>query len=100
MPLGTMLYEPGTPLHTATFPTTAVVSLHYVLESGASAEIAGVGFEGIVGISLFMGGDTTPSSAVVQIAGQATGSTAALLQQRIRARRRGAAACCCATRRR
>ncbi len=55
----------------AYFPTTAIVSLLYVLESGASAEIAGVGNEGVVGISLFMGGDTTPSSAVVQTAGHA-----------------------------
>jgi CRP-like cAMP-binding protein len=69
MPLGTILYEPGTRLQRIHFPTTAVVSLHYVLESGASAESAGVGFEGVVGISLFMGGDTTPSSATVQIAG-------------------------------
>jgi CRP-like cAMP-binding protein len=69
MPLGTILYEPGTQLQRVHFPTTAVVSLHYVLESGASAESAGVGFEGVVGISLFMGGDTTPSSATVQIAG-------------------------------
>jgi CRP-like cAMP-binding protein len=69
MPLGTILYEPGTRLRLFHFPTTAVVSLHYVLESGASAESAGVGFEGVVGISLFMGGDTTPSSATVQIAG-------------------------------
>ncbi len=53
----------------AYFPTTSIVSLHYVTESGASAETAGVGNEGIVGVSLFMGGDTTPSSAVVQTAG-------------------------------
>ena len=69
MPLGEMLYESGEQLQHAYFPTTAVVSLHYVTESGASAETAGVGNEGVVGISLFMGGDTTPSSAVVQIAG-------------------------------
>ncbi len=69
MPLGKMLYEPGSQLEHAYFPTTAIVSLHYVLESGASAETAGVGNEGVVGISLFMGGDTTPSSAVVQTAG-------------------------------
>jgi CRP-like cAMP-binding protein len=67
--LGESLYEPGGPLRHAYFPTTAIVSLLYVLESGSSAEIAGVGSEGIVGISLFMGGDTTPSSAVVQTAG-------------------------------
>ena len=53
------------------FPTTAIVSLHCVTHAGASAEIAGVGKEGVVGISLFMGGDPTPSSAVVQTAGHA-----------------------------
>jgi len=66
-----MLYEPGGQMQHAYFPTTAIVSLHYVMESGASAETAGVGNEGVVGISLFMGGNTTPSSAVVQIAGHA-----------------------------
>ena len=71
MPLGEILYEPGGQLQHAYFPTTSIVSLHYVTESGASAEIAGVGNEGVVGISLFMGGDTTPSSAVVQTAGHA-----------------------------
>jgi CRP-like cAMP-binding protein len=71
LPLGKMLYEPGTQLQHAYFPTTAIVSLHYVMESGASAETAGVGNEGVVGISLFMGGDTTSSSAVVQTAGHA-----------------------------
>jgi CRP-like cAMP-binding protein len=71
LPLGEVLYEPGTQLHHAYFPTTSIVSLHYVTESGASAETAGVGNEGVVGISLFMGGDTTPSSAVVQTAGHA-----------------------------
>lgn len=71
MPLGHMLYEPGTQLRHAFFPTTSIVSLHYVTETGASAETAGVGNEGLVGISLFMGGDTTPSSAVVQTAGHA-----------------------------
>jgi CRP-like cAMP-binding protein len=55
----------------AYFPTSAIVSLHYVMESGASAETAGVGNEGVVGMALFMGGDTTPSSAVVQTAGHA-----------------------------
>ena len=71
MPLGEILYQPGGQLQHAYFPTTAIVSLHYVMESGASAETAGVGNEGVVGISLFMGGDTTPSSAVVQTAGHA-----------------------------
>jgi CRP-like cAMP-binding protein len=69
MLLGDALYEPGSQLQHVYFPTTAVVSLLYILESGSSAGIAGVGNEGILGISLFMGGDTTPSSAVVQIAG-------------------------------
>jgi CRP-like cAMP-binding protein len=69
MRLGEMIYEPDAQLQHAYFPTTAIVSLHYVMESGASAETAGVGNEGVVGISLFMGGDTTSSSAVVQTAG-------------------------------
>ena len=71
MALGEMLYEPGCQLLHAYFPTTAIVSLHYVTVSGATAEIAGVGNEGVIGISLFMGGDTTPSSAVVLCAGHA-----------------------------
>ncbi|GAB2879834.1 Crp/Fnr family transcriptional regulator [Uliginosibacterium flavum] len=71
LPLGHMLYEPGSQLQHAYFPTSSIVSLHYVTESGASAETAGVGNEGLVGVSLFMGGDTTPSSAVVQTAGHA-----------------------------
>ena len=81
MPLGQMLYEPGGRLQHAYFPTTAIVSLHYVMESGASAESAGVGNEGVVGIALFMGGDTTPSSAVVQTAGHAYRLEGRLLKQ-------------------
>jgi CRP-like cAMP-binding protein len=81
MPLGEFLYEPGTQLQYAYFPTTAIVSLHYVMASGASAETAGVGHEGVVGISLFMGGDTTPSSAVVQTAGHAYRLDKSLLMQ-------------------
>jgi CRP-like cAMP-binding protein len=81
MPLGEVLYEPGGQLQHAHFPTTAIVSLHYVTESGASAEIAGVGNEGVVGISLFMGGNTTPSSAVVQTAGYAYRLERRLLMQ-------------------
>ena len=80
MPLGEMLYEPGSLLQNVYFPTTSVVSLHYVLESGASAESASVGFEGVVGISLFMGGETTTSSAAVQIAGHGYSLDAALLK--------------------
>ena len=81
MPLGEILYEPGEQLQHAYFPTTAIVSLHYVTESGASAEAAGVGNEGIVGVSLFTGGDTTPSSAVVQTAGHAYRLERRLLKQ-------------------
>jgi CRP-like cAMP-binding protein len=81
LPLGEMLYEPGGQLQHAYFPTTAIVSLHYVLESGATAESAGVGNEGIVGIALFMGGATTPSSAVVQTAGHAYRLAGDLLKQ-------------------
>lgn len=69
MPLGLVLYESGGQLRHVYFPTTSIVSLLYVLENGASAEIAVVGNEGILGISLFMGGETTPSRAVVQSAG-------------------------------
>lgn len=69
--LGQMLYEPGIQLRHAYFPTDSIVSLHYVTETGASAETAGVGNEGVVGVSLFMGGDTTSSSAVVQTSGHA-----------------------------
>ena len=69
MRLGEMLYEPDEQLRHAYFPTSAIVSLHYVTESGESAETAGVGNEGVVGIALFMGGNTTSSSAVVQTAG-------------------------------
>ncbi len=70
MPLGQVLYESGGTLSHVYFPTTAIVSLLYVMENGASAEIAVVGNEGIVGISLFMGGESTSSRAVVQSAGQ------------------------------
>jgi len=71
MALGAMVYTPGEQLQHAYFPTSAIVSLHYVMESGATAETAGVGNEGMVGVSLFMGGGSTPSSAVVQAAGEA-----------------------------
>ncbi|HEX3636832.1 MAG TPA: Crp/Fnr family transcriptional regulator [Paraburkholderia sp.] len=71
MPLGEVVYESGDRLDYVYFPTTAIVSLLYVMEDGASAEIAIVGNEGLIGIALFMGGETTPSRAVVQSAGQA-----------------------------
>ncbi|MEY2688404.1 MAG: hypothetical protein RL375_2602 [Pseudomonadota bacterium] len=70
LPLGHVMYESGRPLSHVYFPTTAIISLLYVMEDGASAEIAVVGNEGVVGISLFMGGETTPSRAVVQSAGE------------------------------
>jgi CRP-like cAMP-binding protein len=81
MPIGKMLYEPNEQLQYAYFPTTSIISLHYVMESGASAETTGVGNEGIVGVSLFMGGNTTPSSAVVQTAGEAYRLERKLLKQ-------------------
>jgi CRP-like cAMP-binding protein len=71
MPLGNVLYESGSQLRHVYFPTTSIVSLLYVMEDGASAEIAVVGNEGMVGVALFMGGETTPSRAVVQSAGHA-----------------------------
>lgn len=70
LPLGQVLYESGQQLKYVYFPTTSIISLLYVMENGASAEIAIVGNEGILGISLFMGGETTPSRAVVQSAGE------------------------------
>jgi CRP-like cAMP-binding protein len=71
MPLGKVLYESGDLLRHIYFPTNCIVSLLYVLENGASAEIAVVGNEGLIGVALFMGGETTPSRAVVQSAGHA-----------------------------
>ena len=71
MHLGEFLYEPGTQLQHAYFPTTAIISLQYEMATGATAQTAGVGNEGMVGISLFMGGNTTSSSAVVQTMGHA-----------------------------
>jgi CRP-like cAMP-binding protein len=81
LPLGHVLYESGKTLSHVCFPTSAIVSLLYVMENGASAEIAVVGNEGIVGVSLFMGGESTPSRAVVQSAGQGFRMKAADLKQ-------------------
>jgi CRP-like cAMP-binding protein len=81
MPLGQVLYESGGTLSHVYFPTTAIVSLLYVMENGASAEIAVVGNEGIVGISLFMGGDSTSSRAVVQSAGRGLRLKAQILKE-------------------
>jgi CRP-like cAMP-binding protein len=79
MPLGNVLYESGGKVQYVYFPTTSIVSLHYVLENGGSSEIAGVGNEGIVGVSVFMGGGTTPSHAVVQTGGHGYRLSASLL---------------------
>ena len=81
LPLGSVLYEPGATLSHVYFPTTAIVSLLYVMENGASAEIAVVGNEGIVGISLFMGGESTPSRAVVQSAGKGARLKASVVKE-------------------
>jgi CRP-like cAMP-binding protein len=81
MQLGETLYGPGEHLQHAYFPTSAIISLLYVMESGASAEMASVGNEGALGVSIFMGGNTTPSSAVVQIAGLSYRLKANVLQQ-------------------
>ena len=80
MPLGKVLYESGDVLHHVYFPTNSIVSLLYVLADGASAEISVVGNEGLIGIALFMGGDTTPSRAIVQSAGSAYRLTGQLLK--------------------
>jgi CRP-like cAMP-binding protein len=81
LPLGKVLYESGSNLTHVYFPTTSIVSLLYVMENGASAEIAVVGNEGIVGVPLFMGGSSTPSRAVVQSAGEGLRLKANVLMQ-------------------
>jgi CRP-like cAMP-binding protein len=81
MPLGQVVYESGDHLRYVYFPTTSIVSLLYVMEDGASAEIAIVGNEGLIGIALFMGGETTPSRAIVQSAGAAFRLDAQILKQ-------------------
>jgi len=81
MPLGQVLYEAGGTLSHVYFPTTAIVSLLYVMQNGESAEIAVVGNEGVVGVSLFMGGDSTPSRALIQSAGGAYRLTAQLMKE-------------------
>ena len=81
MPLGQVVYESGRTLSHVYFPSTAIVSLLYVMESGASAEIAVVGHEGVVGISLFMGGESTPSRGVVQSGGEGRRLRAAAVKE-------------------
>jgi len=93
MPLGQVLYESGEQMRYVYFPTDSIVSLLYVMEDGASAEIAVVGNEGLVGVSLFMGGETTPSRAIVQSTGHAYRLKAQLLKDefnRFGGRRAGA----------
>jgi hypothetical protein len=80
MPLGWVLYESGGEMRYVYFPTTCIVSLLYVMEDGASAEIAVAGNEGLVGISLFMGGESTPSRGIVQSAGEGYRLKASLLK--------------------
>ena len=84
LPLGSVLYESGDVLRHVYFPTNSIVSLLYVMENGASAEIAVVGNEGIIGVALFMGGETTPNRAVVQSAGQAYRLPAQRLKEEFR----------------
>jgi CRP-like cAMP-binding protein len=81
MPLGKVIYESGVEMGHVYFPTTAIVSLLYVMENGSSAEIAITGNEGVVGISLFMGGGSTPSRAVVQSAGHGFRMSAEMIKQ-------------------
>ena len=84
LPLGHVLYESGSRLRAVFFPTTAIVSLLYTMADGASAEIAVVGNEGMIGVSLFMGGETTPSRAVVQSAGHAYRLPGKILKEEFR----------------
>ena len=94
MRLGEVIYESGLPLEHVYFPTNSIVSLLYVMENGASAEIAVTGNEGLVGIALFMGGETTPSRAVVQSAGHGYRLKASVLKKEFA--QGGAAAASCA----
>ncbi len=81
LPLGKVVYESGVALRHIYFPTNSIVSLLYVMQDGASAEIAVVGNEGVIGVSLFMGGETTPSRAIVQSGGYAYRLTGNRLKQ-------------------
>lgn len=83
MPLGKVLYEPGDVPDCVYFPTSAVISLHYVLASGAGAESAGVGNDGMVGMALFLGGDSTSSAAAVHTSGHAWRLPAVTLKQEV-----------------
>ena len=81
LPVGTTLYKPGQESRYAYFPTSCVISLQHMLESGRTAETASVGNDGILGVALFMGGDSMPSSAVVQISGHAYQLEGQMLKQ-------------------
>lgn len=87
MPLGFVLYESGTTLTHIYFPTTAIVSMLYVMKNGESAEVAVVGHEGLVGLSLFMGGGSTPSRALVQNAGRGYRLPATFAKQQFEGRK-------------
>jgi hypothetical protein len=91
MPLGEVLHEPGQPPRYAYFPTTAIVSLLNVMEEGATTAVAVVGYEGVVGISLFMGGETSPNRSVVHSAGHGCRIKAPAPEGRVRPRRPAAA---------
>ena len=96
LPLGKVLYEPGVKMSHVVFPSSAIVSLLYALENGSSAEIAVVGNEGVVGISIFMGGESTSSRAVVQSAGAGYRIKSSILLEEFN---KGGPSCiyCCAT---
>ena len=81
MPLGDVIYESGGKMQYVYFPTSSIISLHYLLENGGSSEIAGVGNEGVLGISVFMGGDSTPSRAIVQTGGHGYRLPAGILME-------------------
>lgn len=85
LPLGKVIYESGGHLNHVYFPTNCIISLLYVMENGASAEISVVGNEGLVGVAVFMGGDTTPSRAIVQSAGSAYSLPSRILKQEFNA---------------
>ena len=80
LPLGKVIYESGEKMDYVYFPTTAIISLLYIMENGSTAEIGVVGKDGMVGIAIFMGGDTTPNRAVVQSAGNALKLKASLMK--------------------
>ena len=98
MPLGTVLYESGDTLRHIYFPTDSIVSLLYVLKDGSSAEISVVGNDGVIGVALFMGGETTTSRAIVQSAGSCVPPHGHAAQAGVRASGRDAHTSCCVTR--